>query len=887
VRTTGVRLVAQLTQFKREFRDGAKVTRDLKDQVDDTATASDRLGDELGRTAKSGKKDLDELRAHAANLDGQIRNAEAGLRSLAQGFANTGDLDLLKAFKDQRKVVNNLKGVRKAFGDVGAQSATAFADRFGTLLAPALRTATAHPAVAAAVVGIGLVAAPAIGATISGAIIGGVGVGGVVGGMVLASKDVRVRQAAEAFGDRLEERLFKAGGAFVPAALDGLKQLEKSLDSIDLEGALADSADLAPLLTQGIAKALTALGVGIRSLVANAGPAVAAIGDGIARIGQAIGDGMLMLSDNGVAAAEALRVLFGVIAESIMIVFRLVNMMTELWEVAKKLGGDTTLALFLKVTGMGMDENSVKAKKLTAEERILEEETKRLAEEQEKLAEKQQLVSRAQQGLQGTMQLVSAESLKATMASQQLKTAMDALFGAAIRQTDANEAYQASWDSLSESVKKNGRSLDIHTKAGRTNRDALQDLLTKSGELYLADIASGMAIDAATAKHTKRTAQIRKEAGQSKLNKAETDRLISTYGRIPPRKSTDLILQGVNDVADALLDLAQVQLHLSKGTPLGASLSRRLARAQYGMPDTKRAHGGPLPGHAPHDRADNAVFAGTPGEWVIQRPTVRQVERRPGAGAKAYFNKYGELPAFASGGLLRASRASWGDRDMDYRVTTRMTKVPTMQQAIAAVPFMMGGNWPSSPGAQRGDSGVWRAIVRMIRATGPMSGAFGNAYRHGDPKWHGSGRAVDWMGFNQDRLATFLANRRPLELIHRTRNRDYAYTRGRNMGSFNNSLMEAHRNHIHIAMQNGGMIREPVFGVGASGATYSFGENGVHEKVIPMAGGNSAGMAGTVFHVTIGAPITIHGGNQSPHQIAAQVNREIGAQFSQFVRGIT
>lgn len=116
------------------------------------------------------------------------------------------------------------------------------------------------------------------------------------------------------------------------------------------------------------------------------------------------------------------------------------------------------------------------------------------------------------------------------------------------------------------------------------------------------------------------------------------------------------------------------------------------------------------------------------------------------------------------------------------------------------------GAWPSSPAAQRGDSGVWRAVVALIRSTGPLSGSFGNAYRPGDPLWHGSGRAVDWMGFNQDALATFLASRNPLELIHRTAQRDYAYTRGRNMGSFNNGLMEEHRNHVHIAMDQGGWL---------------------------------------------------------------------------------
>jgi hypothetical protein len=139
------------------------------------------------------------------------------------------------------------------------------------------------------------------------------------------------------------------------------------------------------------------------------------------------------------------------------------------------------------------------------------------------------------------------------------------------------------------------------------------------------------------------------------------------------------------------------------------------------------------------------------------------------------------------------------------------------------------GDWPSGPGAQRGDSGVWRNIVKLINSTGPLSGSFGNGYRPGDPLWHGSGRAVDWMGFNQDALASFLAARRPLELIHRTNSRDYAYSRGRNMGSFNAGLMEAHRNHIHIAMKRGGIFRYD------RGGWFNPGQLGINQLKRPEA----------------------------------------------------
>jgi hypothetical protein len=205
-----------------------------------------------------------------------------------------------------------------------------------------------------------------------------------------------------------------------------------------------------------------------------------------------------------------------------------------------------------------------------------------------------------------------------------------------------------------------------------------------------------------------------------------------------------------------------------------------------------------------------------------------------------------------------------------------------MAEALAAVAPAFSRDWPSSPSAQRGDSGVWRDVVRLINS-GPKMGSFGNAYRPGDPKWHGSGRAVDWMGYNMDALATYLAKQRPLELIHRTNSRDYAYTRGQNKGSFNSSLMQAHRNHIHIAMASGGTIMEPVFGVGASGATYSLGENGServlsHGQTVAAAGGT------TTINLNINVPPTANKADIG-REVAGVLESYLGQGGSVRVRG--
>jgi tape measure domain-containing protein len=66
--------------------------------------------------------------------------------------------------------------------------------------------------------------------------------------------------------------------------------------------------------------------------------------------------------------------------------------------------------------------------------------------------------------------------------------------------------------------------------------------------------------------------------------------------------------------------------------------------------DVSRAYGGLLPGHAPHDRADNMLYWGTPGEWVIQRPAARYY----GAAFLAALNAM-RLPKFALGGQIGGS----------------------------------------------------------------------------------------------------------------------------------------------------------------------------------------------------------------------------------------
>ena len=67
-----------------------------------------------------------------------------------------------------------------------------------------------------------------------------------------------------------------------------------------------------------------------------------------------------------------------------------------------------------------------------------------------------------------------------------------------------------------------------------------------------------------------------------------------------------------------------------------------------------------------------------------------------------------------------------------------------------------------------------------------------------------------------------------------------------------------------MGMAKGGIISEPIFGIGKSGQTYAFGEGGIHEAVIPLnnaASSASGGMSGIGGGISVQNNIVIQGAN--------------------------
>lgn len=552
----------------------------------------------------------------------------------------------------------------------------------------------------------------------------------------------------------------------------------------------------------------------------------------------------------------------------------------------------------------------------------------------------------------------------ATIKADALRNAIKLQTDAAITANEAEEAWHSSLLGLTEAVKTNGVSLSLHTRAGLQNRDALEAAAGAVREMYLQDIAAGKPIADVTKAHGNRIAALKEEARNLGLDEKATASLIAKYGDVPANVQTTYTTKGYKQIFDELVKLQIAQKALEEGISPDAAMNKYGAKyygGYAGSPSAFKAKGGPIYGPGTKT-SDSVKIMASRGEYMQRASAVDYY----GVDFMDALNKQ-KIPRDA---LVGGMYANGGLIQVPFKVNVAKTKVPTLAQVTAKL--MASGAavgfppWPSSPGAQRGDSGVWKSVVKLIKSTGPVSGSFGNGYRPGDPLWHGcvpmdtlvltrrgwlpfaeievgtdetigcnletgrsewtrivgmyhyedaelwtignddwradvtpghkwltgeglietrtftsdtrvvlsapgeggdveravtgldligrrraevfcpttelgtwtarqgdevfltgnSGRAVDWMGYNQDALATFLASRKPLELIHRTSKRDYAYTRGKNQGSFDETLMNQHKNHVHAAFAKGGLISPKLFDDGGAWRPGTYGYNG-------------------------------------------------------------
>lgn len=278
------------------------------------------------------------------------------------------------------------------------------------------------------------------------------------------------------------------------------------------------------------------------------------------------------------------------------------------------------------------------------------------------------------EALEGVFTAIGESSLDARTKVNLLKQAMDDLYGAAISQTEAEEALVSSQAQLSTQLASNKYGFDLtaaaargHTEEVKANRDALEAALQALREKYVQDIANGVAEDQARASYEKSKQALLNQLPPLSLNSQAVQDLINRYGAIPAKKETSVSAPGLDKAIEEMVNAHAVQIGLSMKPPwtkdqimAEVGYLANAINGRFGQVAMFKADGGMIPGFSPHSKADNIPAMLTAHEFVqpvsavkYYGPGVMEAMRRRQIPREAFVGGY------ASGGFV--GQRSYGD----------------------------------------------------------------------------------------------------------------------------------------------------------------------------------------------------------------------------------
>lgn len=453
--------------------------------------------------------------------------------------------------------------------------------------------------------------------------------------------------------------------------------------------------------------------------------------------------------------------------------------------------------------------------------------------------------------LSSKTQVLTADMQEAKDKAKELQDAFDELYGQYMSIDKANIKYHETLRSTNKELKKGSRDLRENTEEGGRNRKAVMDLIDAVKDQRDANVNNGMSVDKADKKYRSQIDTLKKNAISLGFNRGEVGKLIDKYRDIPDKIGTTVQQPGmpnaqkqVKNYDKQLRSIAEkitteIRVHgdgpanqklqalLIKQRALQSGLS--IAAAGQAVKRDQEATNRKLYGHAATGghivgpgtgTSDSIPTMLSNGEYVIRAASAKKI----GYGDLDHLNRFGELPQrFASGGRVSAP----------FDVDASKTKVPTLDEVLSKVSSALTGSGGS---AGKG----WQWMVSAVRAAFPGIGVYSTFRKNsrtlsGNRSYHSVGRAVDfapskelaeWINANYFSQTRELIT--PWNSLNIHNGRRHTYTGA----IFRQHNFAGGNAHDHWAMAHGGIIGEPVFGVGRSGRTYSFGEMGP-ERVIP------------------------------------------------------
>lgn len=525
-------------------REAARALEKVGDAAEDAGTSLEGMGESSTEASKQTEKTKESFRAtgdEAEKLDAKIKDLTATHKGLVRQFAATGDSGIEKEIRAASRELAKLQRYAKTLlpDDEEAESV---GKQIGTKLLSGLTDITGmSPTGIAAIAGLAAAAAPALGATIEGAVLGGIGTGGIIGGIVLASRDQRVKAAGADLAAQFASEFGDLGAPFVAPVVEAARMLGSA------SGGWADK--LAPSMDK-LASKVVPLEQGIEGLVDEAlpglteafdaaGPVIDTLANELPDVGAAFGDLFSGLAEHPVAAQHAIEELLDIVEGGVSTIGNFIDGLATVYQTALEIE-----------QGFGLADLSV-------------------------------------QGLGGALHATTKATLEQADAAEEAtnqiwdyKSAIDALFHRTLDIREANINYEQAVDDLTEGLTKGKHTLDITTQAGRDHWEVINKTAKAINDLRDANIANNMPLDQANALYEQQFEALRKTLLQLGYDKKAVDDYIASLIHIPASITTAFTAPGLDSL-------------LAKAGRLGRTLRQYGGEdLQYGGGFQARASGG-------------------------------------------------------------------------------------------------------------------------------------------------------------------------------------------------------------------------------------------------------------------------------------------------------
>lgn len=207
------------------------------------------------------------------------------------------------------------------------------------------------------------------------------------------------------------------------------------------------------------------------------------------------------------------------------------------------------------------------------------------------------------------------------------------LNGAALSLAEAEINVEDALDNVTDSLKENGKTLDIHDDKGRKNLTTILDTIKASRDAAQAKYEETGSLEKATAEYDQHIAALKKELLQAGFTKKQVDDLINTYAQLPPLKTTQIKAVGIETTLAELARVSKAIHDMTLGI-INVDLSR-FASGNKGEDYRHERYGGVITHAAMGSFRDASIYQ------PAARGAVYGIAE-PGTGGEAFIPKHGD-----------------------------------------------------------------------------------------------------------------------------------------------------------------------------------------------------------------------------------------------------